>query len=159
MNQRIALVGKMCAGKTTLAQKLVDKHGYTNLKFAAGVYEEAYRQGMATKDRKMLQRIGTQARDKDPDHWIKQLILKLTPGGKFVIDDCRYLNEAKYLRENGFVIWRLEVSPEVQEQRIRSLYADPDQHLSNRDHPSETESEQIVVDRVLEPLEAWNYMN
>ena len=152
---RIAFTGKICSGKSTYANILVQKYGYTLLKFAAAVYQEAYRQGMVEKDRALLQRIGTEARKRDPNHWVTILIAKLDENpNPIVIDDCRFKNEMLMLKQHGFRIYHLFITPEEQEYRIRKIYSNPEYHLNNRNHYSECDLDDQNIDPI--PTELGN---
>ena len=144
---RIAFVGKIGTGKTTLAEYLNHQYGCKKLSFADAVKDMATRYfGMTTKSRELLQILGTDVcRKIDPDVWVRLLMTKIDYGPylHIVIDDCRFHNEAKALKVRNFTLIRLvgkhkETTPE-QEQ-----------------HLSETEQDKIIVDYTLDttkPLE------
>ena len=59
-------------------------------------------------------------------------------GDNVIIDDVRYQNEIKALRENGYFLIKLKISRELQISRLRDLYKDTfSQHYKNIDHVSE----------------------
>ena len=142
---KIGICGKMCSGKSTLAGKIINQ--YKNIykedckkdSLANKVYELAYELfEMKEKDRFLLQQIGTKMRDIDKDVWIKYIIKKHKNTDNIIIDDVRYINEILELKNNGYFIIRLEISPELQEKRIKELYKNnSEQHLINRNHESE----------------------
>lgn len=136
---RIALSGKMCSGKTRTALQLVeDIPGMIRLNFAQGVYQIARDYfGMVEKDRDLLQKIGQTVKSIDPDVWVKHLLREIDKNSHcpVVIDDLRFPNELKALKERGFFLVRLEVSPDLQSQRIEELY--PDQAPARREDISE----------------------
>lgn len=92
--------------------------------------------------RKTLQYWGTEVRRaQDPNYWVKkcvQLTYSYLADGKSVyITDARFPNEADAVQDVYGKVVRLNVSPEVQEQRIMSrdgLIVSEDA----RNHPSET---------------------
>ena len=57
----------------------------------------------------------------------------------YVIDDVRFSNECKKLREHGFKIIWLKVSTEERERRIRALYGEhAEQHVLQMSSTPET---------------------
>ena len=115
---KIAFVGKAGSGKTTLANYLVQKYDFTRLSFAKKVKQFGVAillRGMKKNNpafRKFLQMLGEGARVVDPNIWIRWLDMELTEydeaGVSVVIDDCRYKNEADFLRADGFVLVKVK---------------------------------------------------
>lgn len=147
---KFMLVGKAGAGKSTLSKKLQSEMDFKIFSFATRLKQIAEEIKMAPldkindplRDRWLLQQLGTElGRKYDPDLWVKQLAksIKDRYGGyipdfeNIVIDDCRFLNEAKWGRDNGFIIVRVVG---------RGYELDPS--LAN--HASEKEQELIEVD-------------
>ena len=135
---KIGICGKMCSGKSTLATKIIETN--SNIikdSFASKIYELAYDIfKMETKDRQLLQQIGTKFREIDDKVWINYIINKHIDN--VIIDDVRYQNEIKALRENGYFLIKLKISRELQISRLRDLYKDTfSQHYKNIDHVSE----------------------
>lgn len=168
----VAIVGKMGAGKSSLANHLVDVHKYTRVAnagalktLAAMAYgpidkSEAYR---VTEDsqmgfhdiayverelsgRQVLQGLGQIVKEFDRDFWLKAMSRDMeNKRGPFVCDDTRFPFEADYLRNNGWLIVKLYVAKEVRAQRYEYLYgrAPTEEELN---HPSETEVDNIEED-------------
>ena len=119
---KIAICGKMCSGKTTLANmiKRMDDR-YTIYSFASKIKEiasDVFAMKDGTKDRTLLTSIGTKMREIDQDVWIKY-VLKQTQGETHcLIDDLRYQNEYEVLVKEGWQIIQLNVSPHIQKQRL-----------------------------------------
>ena len=139
---KIGICGKMCSGKSTLANQIIDHYKHSNItvikdSFASKIYELAYDIfKMETKDRQLLQQIGTKFREIDDKVWINYIINKHIDN--VIIDDVRYQNEIKALRENGYFLIKLKISRELQISRLRNLYKDTfSQHYKNIDHVSE----------------------
>jgi Holliday junction resolvase/GTPase SAR1 family protein len=134
----IAFTGCAGSGKSTLANYLVDKYQFEKFSFASGVKTIAIEYFCMTgKDRDLLQAIGDELRQIDPDVWLNYTIGRFEGFTHVVIDDMRYLNEAATLRELGFVIVKLEgrAHPLTDEQRA---------------HPSEAEVKFIQPDFVID---------
>lgn len=122
----IGLTGVAGAGKSTVAQYLVEQHGFTRLSFAAPLKKmlrtldpyiagefrlsEAIRlMPVDTENqlkehfpeyRRLLQVLGTDCiRAVDPDFWVKAAVAQMTdPEGKYVFDDVRFPNEAEVIK-------------------------------------------------------------
>lgn len=120
--QIILMVGRIGSGKTTLADELVANQQYVKLSFAADLkkaaaitggfdVELAYsREGKETRVPmspqytvgQFLQLYGTEVcRALDPDIWPNHMVncIKCSSASKFIIDDCRFLNEANVLHQ------------------------------------------------------------
>jgi len=159
----IYFVAKAGAGKTFSAKFLIQKYNFEVAKFAYPVYMIAEKYfKMTDKDRKLLQIIGTDAgRDNINDQiWVNRFkedmrIVKLTaeklnrPVPKFVMDDCRFPNEHKVLKELGFVGIYLDVPDEIRKERLIGRDGTAQENTLN--HKSETlidtfKDDLIVID-------------
>jgi dephospho-CoA kinase len=128
----IFFVGKAGSGKSYSAQFMVKKYNYQVAKFAYPVYMIAEKYfNMKDKDRKLLQIIGTDCgREQiNQDLWVNRFkedmtIARLTSEKigyklpKFVMDDCRFANENKVLKELGFVGIYLDVNDDKRKERL-----------------------------------------
>ena len=141
---KIGLIGKICSGKTSLANYIMERHTYTRMAFADKIKELATDIfEMQNKDRKLLQDIGTKFREIDEDIWVKYLLKKVKNKDNIIIDDCRYLNEVQSLKNNGFYIIYIEISEECQKNRILNTYSNAEEHLNNLNHSSESNFEKL----------------
>ena len=145
---RIAITGKMCSGKTYIADYLIEKYNLTKFSFASEVKNIASELfNMENKDRKLLQTVADKMKDIDKDVWVKYTLKLIGEKQNVVIDDLRFKNELKYLRENGFITIRINISNEEQESRLSKKYPDTyNEHLSRRNHNSEIDIENLEVD-------------
>ena len=139
---KIAITGKMCSGKTTIANFIYSlNHEYKILSFGQKVKEIAYdlfKMDPSIKDRTLLTSIGTKMREIDPNIWTKYIIDQTNSMDFCIIDDLRYQNEYEHLIQNNFKIIQLTISPELQRHRIQQMYPNNYQdHLNNRNHISE----------------------
>jgi hypothetical protein len=100
------------------------------------------------KPRKRLQWLGTEGGRKriDESLWVEIALTKArrSPKVSWVIDDCRFINEFQAFVKEGWAPIFLEVTPEVQHQRLTNLYGKYDPEVLK--HPSETELDLITVD-------------
>ena len=141
---RIAISGKMCSGKTTLAEQLMaNEPRFVKLSFAQPIYDLAREYfGMAEKNRALLIHIGESFRAWDETVWIKAFLRhveQLEAEGKWVlVDDLRLPQEHKALRENGFRLVRLNVSFMEQQKRLTIKYPEScEDHFAKRTHSTE----------------------
>lgn len=151
----IYICGPAGAGKTYSAKHFMEVYGFLQAKFAFPVYGLAYDYfKMDKKDRNLLQMIGTDAaRDAvDKDIWVKRFVedtkivqltrqkLGLPPIG-LVCDDCRFENEHKVLKENGWIGIYLNVSDEIRIERLRKR--DGSAQIETLKHSSELDMDKF----------------
>jgi cytidylate kinase len=148
--RRIALCGRICAGKTTLADNLVVEHGFKRLSFAAPIKRYAAELfGMTGKDRALIQDFGQKMREIDNEIWIKLLLhdIESSPEQPVVVDDLRFWDEYYALKHRGFTIVRLKVGMFEQVRRIHATYGElAEQHLRRLQHESEGYIDEFPVD-------------
>ena len=98
---KIAIIGKICSGKTTTADILIGlNNDFQKLSFAGKVKNIAVDLfDMEKKDRKLLQQIGTYMREIDPDVWANYVVKQSKKYNYVVIDDLRYKNEYDLLKK------------------------------------------------------------
>ena len=146
---RIAFTGKMATGKSTAARLLQTSHAGTEILSLGAAVKEIARNtfGMKEKDRRLLQIIGNTGRALHPMTWVNLLLAKVKAWGSYVVDDVRFEDEAKALREHGFVVVKLEASDATRVQRIRELYRErAEEHLKGMNDVSEKGA--VVADSV-----------
>jgi len=137
---KIAITGKMCYGKTTLANIIKEYNDdYQIFSFGQKVKDIATDLFlMQNKDRTLLTNIGTKMREIDPDIWAKYTINKCKDLDNVVIDDLRYQNEYDLLIKNDFKIIVLTLPKEIQIYRLKECYPDNYMdHIENMKHESE----------------------
>jgi len=115
---RIALCGHAYSGKSSIAQVLKNKYNVTILSFAEPIKQSNLifnklnlpKEPKANR-RKVYQALGSWVRNSlGKDIFIKKLAPKLECYNKVVIDDLRFRNEYRFLKENGFFIVKVETS-------------------------------------------------
>lgn len=120
--KNVCLVGKMRSGKDTVFGMLKELDPtYERFAFADQVKLEASERMGVTVDaiaankevfRPFLQWLGTdfwRVYHGTEDRWISYLDMELAarPDARFVVTDCRFINEAEFCRRNDFVVIRV----------------------------------------------------
>tara|TARA_B100000900_G_C20221156_1_gene569880 strand:+ start:95 stop:625 length:531 start_codon:yes stop_codon:yes gene_type:complete len=137
---KIAITGKMCSGKSTLANKIIEKDKRYQIFSFGGKVKEVAKDlfNMTEKDRTLLVSIGTKMREIDPDVWTNYVIKQTEGLTHCIIDDLRYQNEYEALSNAGFHVIQLIIDDKTQKKRIIVNYPNNFQdHLNNCDHSSE----------------------
>ena len=142
---KIAFGYKMRSGKDTSVDYLISKYGGQKISFSKPLYDILYyAQKICNfpleKDRKFLQWIGTDwAREKDDNVWVNSALKSIENiDGNVYCSDVRFINEFRALKENGFILIKIE----------RNLIQS-DQNSTN--HISENELDNINDSE-------WNYV-
>lgn len=137
MTRIIALSGYAQSGKDTVA-KCLREDGWERIAFADALREAVYTlnpivfqtPGLGTvriqdivdnkswdyakttepEVRRLLQAMGTEVGRAllGDDVWVEIALRKITEGGKYVITDCRFPNEAAAVRRLGGEVWRIQ---------------------------------------------------
>lgn len=144
---RIAIIGKMCAGKTTLLKYIQsyykDNYDINIIKVSSSdkVYDIAYDLfNMTLKDRDLLIQIGTKMREIDPNVWLNQTVKQVQQHKHVIIDDCRFLNEYNTFKRLGFVFIKINISEDLQLERLKITYPFTyNEHIQKINDASETE--------------------
>lgn len=127
---KIGLCGKMRSGKDTVADYLFYEHDFEypmafgdSLKYYAHrIFPDVPKE---PKPRELYQFMNVM-RDYDPDVWVKHLAQQVrmaedsrkTTG--IVVTDARQPNEVNWLRDNGFVIVKVEADEDTRIERIKA---------------------------------------
>lgn len=105
----VGISGKARVGKDTAAQVFIAK-GYTSLAFADGIKHLATVCGWDgkkdEKGRKFLQELGRVIREYNPNFLVNIMIdrIEKSSSDRIVITDCRFKNEADWLKTAGNLI-------------------------------------------------------
>tara|TARA_B100000925_G_scaffold285373_1_gene261618 strand:+ start:52 stop:576 length:525 start_codon:yes stop_codon:yes gene_type:complete len=147
---KIAFIGKICSGKSTLAQYLKDNHNYDILSFGEPVKRYAKDIfGLDNKNRIIIQDFAQKVKEIDFDVWVKYLIrnFKNISNTNIVIDDLRFPNEYKALKNENFVFIKLDIDKELQVKRIKKIYRDSwETHIQRLDNISESYIDKLDAD-------------
>ena len=148
---KIAIIGNICSGKTTLANTLSKRYNLQRIAFADSVkyyVKDIFK--VNHKDRKLIQDFAEKMREIDKDIWVKKVQDKIQNKENIVIDDLRFLNEYKMLKTHNFFIVKLKISKETQIQRIKQLYVqDAEEHIERLNHISESYIDSLKEDLLI----------
>ncbi|TLM66024.1 MAG: hypothetical protein FDZ69_07525 [Deltaproteobacteria bacterium] len=126
----VGISGKMGTGKTVLANHLAELCGGRVVSFADALRSEVADvfslplAAMTSREckehmlvpvgfnpmsvRQLLQWWGALRRESDQDYWVRQLIESVAGDELVLVDDVRYRNEARVIREEGGMMIRLD---------------------------------------------------
>lgn len=161
---RVGITGGIRSGKDTVAENIVEviKLYRTNtthsiIGFADGITDliEMFMPNLLEggKPRKAYQEIGQTIRKFDPDVWVNYTLntISLTeavyPDSHIIVKDVRQPNEARALKERGFIIVKVVAN---EDERVRRARENNDQ-FDEEDFKHETEKaiDQITPDAII----------
>lgn len=148
---KIAITGKICSGKSTLANIIKYRLNLEKYSFADNVKKYAKELfDMSYKDRKLIQELAEKLKEIDNDIWIKQLDKNIKDKDNIIIDDLRFENEYNYLRSNKYFIIKLLIDKNQQIKRIKELYKEnANEHIERLEHISELNIDKLDADLVI----------
>src|SRR5690625_2643738 len=173
--KRVALEGKMRAGKSLIAEHLVAEHGFHRLAFGDALKQYAdaifphFTENITAPDeifggtrvigkrkpRALYQTFGQMMREIDPDIWLRHAADAVSVWESFrgvdgiVIDDLRQPNEEIWARDNGFTIIRVNANEDTRLERARAL----GDSFEIEDLRHETE---LHIDDIEADFDIWN---
>jgi hypothetical protein len=141
----IGLGHKARHGKDTAAKVLIGEfEGVERFAFADDLYAVCrVLHGMIGKDAPLLQRVGVELREKDPEIWVRSVYSKIVAArpAVAVITDVRFPNELAFVHALGGECWKVE-----RELGDGAIYVDPSRPAT---HISETALDAAAWDRVI----------
>lgn len=157
MMKNIVVCGKAGSGKDTVGEWLVREHGYMPVALAYELKRVARELwpdlDWSQKQRNVLQQLGSNIRDIDPQTWIKlawRHVEDLNNGADVtqtrlpcVITDCRYLNELEFFHLKNCLILRVEASYVTRVTRLRARDGYVDEAALQ--HISETQLDRVQL--------------
>ncbi len=151
-SQIIALSGPRACGKSTIAEHLVNNHGYTRIAFADALRDIAAVAGSDfINDRLYLARLGETLRTQAPDFLLQAVKNRLESiEGHVVIEDIRFPTEVEFCQSIGATTIRFEIPIETQRER-----------LENRDGKVGSEAESLIAcldEHALDNVVNWDYV-
>jgi len=121
---KIAICGVMCSGKSYIADIIKNQLPDTYIiSFADKIKDLALELfDMKEKDRTLLISIGEKMKEIDSKVWIKYTIKQSYHYNNVIIDDLRFENELEELIKNDFILIKLNISKELQIDRLKMTY-------------------------------------
>jgi len=151
---KIAICGPMASGKTWLAHKLCEELKLNKISLAAQVKvvaRDLFFMDPKHKDRVLLQEIGKKMRDIRPSVWVDYMLNSEKAKDNCVCDDVRFVNEARRLSEEGFLVIMLDIDEDLQKSRLMRTYPDNwEIHWNARSDSSETELLSIAMQEYID---------
>jgi hypothetical protein len=156
---KIALTGKLRAGKDEVAQHLYIKHGFNRIAFGEAMKKEAHAVfpwiSQSSKPRALYQQFAQLMREIDPDVWVKHaeravqgaIDFRVNTGAErvgIVLTDVRQANEVAWCRENGFTLIRVTAPDEV--RIARAIDANDNFTVHDLCHETELAIDSFEVD-------------
>ena len=146
----IALSGPRACGKSTIANHLMNNHGYTRIAFADALRHIARCAGdHFIDDRDYLARLGSTLREMWPGFLLEVVAHKISNiTGPVVIEDIRFPAELEFCKSIGATTIRFEISRKDQLRR-----------LASRDGRTGSNAEQLLDcmdETLLEGIESWD---
>lgn len=106
----LGLCGYAGSGKDALGKLLVERHGFKRIAFADALKRHCMARGWDgqkdEKGRRLLQEVGMEMRDRDPDFWVSIALDKIDRE-RIVFTDVRFPNEVRAIRSLGGAIVRI----------------------------------------------------
>jgi dephospho-CoA kinase len=170
---KIALTGKLRAGKDELAHHLYIRHGFDRVAFGDALKKNAHATfpwvSEFSKPRALYQSYGQLMRQIDPDVWIKHaeravkgaIDFRVNTGAEqigVVITDLRQPNEYEWARNNGYTIIRVTAPDE--DRIARAKIAGDDFNEADLEHETESHIDgfavnaEIINDGTIDDLKA-----
>lgn len=146
MSKNIALSGRSGSGKTAVAEYLISEHGYTRCSTGQAC-REVCKILFGTDSKAILNKVTDAMKTVDADVWPKAAMSSVVGKEPIVFDSMRFASDYLFLKERGFVMWRIEAPLAVRLPRMekRGQVVQPE----DDEHRAETELDQHEFDQVI----------
>tara|TARA_B110000008_G_scaffold279126_1_gene325043 strand:- start:2041 stop:2589 length:549 start_codon:yes stop_codon:yes gene_type:complete len=144
-NMKIAFCGSMGSGKTYAAIELSNRIEAKIMSISKPIKEIVSDMGKMGRGSHIM--VGMVGRQIDNRVWIDKMMERIEKykdtGTNIIVDDVRFENEAKALKDDGFTLVYLDTPWHVRFQRIHERTDDLNQHIQWFAHPSEVALETV----------------
>lgn len=138
---KVAFCGSMGSGKTYASNQLQLKTNAKIMSLARPIKNLVSRMNLNDPGRGEHIMVGMVGREINKNIWVEKLLTRIE--GDVIVDDVRFENEAKLLKENGFTIIYLNVPWHVRFKRVLKRSENLKDHIQYFAHESETSCESI----------------
>ena len=146
----IAITGKMCSGKSTLANYLKEHYnfkihsfGEPVKKYTALIFKDH------SKNRPIIQDFAQKVKEIDENVWVNYLLKSIDKNDNIVIDDLRFQNEYDAIHKLGAIVIKLDIPIDFQIARLKETYPSNYKcHISRLNNISETQIDTIAYDHI-----------
>jgi dephospho-CoA kinase len=118
-----------------VAAALTALHGYEHRRTGEACRRIA-RELFGSEGKSLLNRITIALRDIEADVWLRAALPDCLPERPIVFDSMRFPEDYAYLKQRGFVLWRVEAPRELRIERLSHRGQDFDPAVDD-DHPAE----------------------
>ena len=142
---KVAFCGSMGSGKTYAAIHLSNGIDAKIMSISKPIKEIVSDMGQTGRGSHIM--VGTIGRQIDNRVWIDKMMERIQKHDhldtNIIVDDVRFENEAKALKDAGFILVYLDTPWHVRFQRIRERTDDLNEHIQWFAHPSEVALEKV----------------
>ena len=150
MANKIALSARSGSGKTTIAEYLVNKHGYTRCSTGAACRDVCNRL-FGEESKAILNKVTDALKAVDPDVWLRAALSSNEEDTPVVFDSMRFASDYAFLKNLGFEMWRVKAPLSIRLVRMgrRGQFVRPE----DDEHRAETELDRHQFDRFVDNSE------
>lgn len=115
----VALAGHSGAGKTTVAEYLVQRYGYRHVK-SGRICREICMSLFGSDSKALLNAVTDALRAIKADVWIAAALHSESLDAPIVFDSMRFAVDYEYLQQRGFALWRVEAPLSLRTTRLHA---------------------------------------
>lgn len=147
MKKNIALSGKSGSGKTTIAEYLVNKHGYSICNTGKSC-REICNILFESESKSLLNKITDAIKQIDKNIWLKKALSEADNTRPIIFDSMRFSEDYDYFKSSGYVSIRIECHEDIIIERLnkRGQKIDPANDFA---HKAETDLDGLEFDHTI----------
>ena len=147
MAMNIALFGPSGSGKTTVANYLVSSHGYV-ICSSGDSCRRVCRLLFDSESKTLLNKVTDAMKSIDNTVWLKAALANKPPNSLIVFDSMRFLYDYDYLRNERFIMWRIDAPLNIRTKRLQLRGQEFNPSIDSL-HPAETELDKHDPDYII----------